>query len=824
MNPNPQGLTSAEAIKRLAVYGPNAVRRAREKSWLSHVMHALADPMVGLLAGIGIINVFVGEMHDALFVIFAIGPIAALDLALEARGRRALESLRTLTRRKCHVLRDNVWRELDAEEMVPGDFVEVREGDRIAADGDLISGLDLTMDESALTGESEPVAKAVDGNARLFAGSVVASGRGRFLVTQTGAATEFGRIVDLAENAPQHPTPMQVRLSHLVRWLLSGALIACAAVALLERWHGQSWTNAAGAGLTLAIAAVPEEFPVVYALFLALGAFRLAARRVLVRNLTAVETLGSATVICADKTGTLTQGFPSLNKAVSASDIWPVDSKTPSLEILELLEAAVLASEAKPFDPLEQSIENAAVVTGIVVPELRRKYEILREHPFEPKTKYHSHVCRRGDQAWTFSKGAPETIFSLATNPDMVTKMAACLRDGNGLRWLAVARAEAPLEAGGRPEDERHLRVLGALGFQDPLREESRDAVQQCRRAGVRVVMITGDHKSTAEVIARQAGIGNGSPRIVTLQEVQGFSGRAFAEVCTTVDGFARATPELKSRIVETLIGEGEVVAMTGDGVNDAPALKTAHIGIAMGRRGTEAARDSAQLVLSDDSFASFVHAIREGRKAFDDIKAAFRYLLVFHVPVVALALIAPAVGLPLILLTPQIIWLELIVHPTVSIVFPMRPAPTDLLDQPPRPREEGLFNLKDVLWAMMAGSILTTAPAISFLSAQASNADAARTLAMIALAAGLAVALLIDQSQTTRRNRTVLPIALGTLLSPIPILLVPIARELFHVALPAFSTALLSAGVGVIAGIISATLLHESPDTRNSYKSEDKI
>ena len=687
------GLSSSEAAERLARHGPNVIvpdaRSARLRRWLG----PLADPMVALLLVAAPTYLLIGETADAIVAFAAIVPIAAVGWSLEARAERTLAQLRRLSAPHARVVRDGAELRIPADDVVVGDLVWVHEGDVVPADARVVELTQLLVDEASLTGESLPVAKALSSSAEhddeddesmIWAGTTVLAGRALAEVTATGTETRYGRIGVLVAEVRRHLTPLQRALTRLVRLLAVIAVLFCVAVMVAELARGRGWGAAIIAAVSLAIAAIPEEFALVYGLYLALGAWRLTRDRALVRHLPAVETLGSTTVICVDKTGTLTEGRLSVGASATIDH-------TPGAE-RRLWEAAVLACEPDPFDPLDVAIVEAAMVRGIDVDALRRN-ELVQDWPFDPVTKHLTHLWRMDDGTHrVVAKGAVEGFVHRAASglPGLDQLQAEHQRlAADGMRVIAVGGgpSEGPSDDD-RATDEQPLELLGVIGFADPVRAGVDEALEQCRTAGVRVVMITGDHPATAHAVAEELHLPHTGPdgdRIATGADLDAADVEALAELVAGTNVFARTRPEQKHLLVEGLHHQGEVVAMTGDGVNDAPALRAADIGVAMGDRGTDVARSAATMVLLDDNFATIVTAIRDGRRIYDNLSRAFAYLIAFHPPLLLAALVVPLLGEPLLLLPVHLVLLELVLHPVVSLVFQADPADDDVMARPPR-------------------------------------------------------------------------------------------------------------------------------------------
>ncbi len=662
------GLTTSEAHLRLTREGPNDLVPSRRGSRLLQLLQPLADPMVLLLLVAAPVYVAIGDRTNAIVVLVALVPIAAVSWLLEARAEHALEHLRRLTARTATAVRDGERRIVPARELVVGDLVWLHEGDVVPADAALVELTELHVDESSLTGESLPVRKQMDDD--VFAGTTVLSGQALGRVDATGSRTRYGQIGSLLSRTRAHATPLQWEVLRLVRVLAVAAALASVAVIGLERARGTSWGDAAIAGVSLAIAAMPAEFPMVYTLYLALGARRLALDRALVRRLPSVETLGATTVICVDKTGTLTEGRLAVAEVAGVSE-------------RAVLETAVLACEPTPFDPLDVAILEHARSHGIDVEALHAG-TLETDYPFDPTGKYVTHVWRMPDGSRRIAaKGSAETLADAdawAAHDRLAT---------SGLRVIAVAGGELRGDTiGDRVADECALSYVGMIAFADPLRAGVDEALAECRSAGIRVVMITGDHPATAHAVAEGLHLPHEDVHgdvIVTGEQLDSTSDAELDAMVASANIFARTRPEQKHRLVHVLRGRGEVVAMTGDGINDAPALREADIGVAMGARGTEVARESAAMVLLDDNFATIVTAVRDGRRIFDSIRRAFAYLVAFHPPLLCAALVVPLLDRPLLLLPVHLILLQLLLHPMISLVFETDPPDRDLMARPPR-------------------------------------------------------------------------------------------------------------------------------------------
>jgi Ca2+-transporting ATPase len=750
------GLSEDEARARLARHGRNEIVPASSAGRIKRLLGPLADPMVLLLLVAAPTYLAIGDATDAIVAFVALVPVAGVGWLLEARAERTLERLRTLTALTARVVRDGEQRSVPTDEVVVGDVILVREGDVVPADARVVDLTQLLLDESALTGESLPAAKSAGGSGdqqTVWAGTTVLSGRATAEVTATGAATRYGRIGTLVAAVRGSATPLQHGLGRLVRGLTVVAVAFCVAVVSAELWHGHGWGEAVIAGVSLAIAAIPEEFSMVYTLYLALGAWRLAQLHALVRRLPSVETLGSTTVICTDKTGTLTHG------RLSVAGLWTVDVAPTDAENLPateraMLEAAVLACEPQPFDPLDVAIVEYARGRGVDTAALHDG-ELVADWPFDPTDKYLTHVWRSADGRYRVAaKGSIEGIVSHAGTSAATLAAVLAANDAfssDGMRVIAVAYGDAAAPSGGRAADEARLHLAGLVAFSDPLRDGVADALSDCAQAGIRVIMITGDHPTTAHAIAEGLGLpheSGGADVIATGDDLDAADPARIDELAATANVFARTRPEQKHLLVEALRRRGEVVAMTGDGINDAPALREADIGVAMGRRGTEVAREAASLVLLDDNFTTIVAAVRDGRRIFDNLVRAFAYLIAFHPALLLGALVVPLVGKPLLLLPVHLVLLELLLHPVVSLVFQADPADADAMRRPPRPVGDALR--LGALWRpYVVGTWLAAVIICDYLVALQSGwpLEQARALAFATLLASQPVLLLSMRS-----------------------------------------------------------------------------
>jgi len=824
------GLSDADAHARLALEGPNELPAETKRSLWIIGLEVAREPMFLMLVAAGSLYLLMGEPADAVMLLGFVFVVMAITIIQERRTERALEALRDLSSPRALVIRDGVQRRIAGREVVTGDLVVLAEGDRVPADGLLRRAINLSTDESLLTGESVPVRKIPSADARaldrpggddlpsVFSGTLVTAGQGIAEIAATGFKSELGKIGKALQQVEPEPTPLQKETGRLVRTFAIVGLLACALVVVvfaLTRGGGADvWKQGFLAGIAMAMATLPEEFPVVLTVFLALGAWRISRSHVLTRRMPAVETLGAATVLCVDKTGTLTQNQMTLRQVAvpgSALDLTTLRGALPD-ELHGLLEHAVLASKRDPFDPMERALHEAGDRLIKDTEHLHPGWSLIREYPLTPGLLAVSHVWRTGndDAVVVAAKGAPEAIADLChlgpTPLESLLREVAALAS-QGLRVLGVARG---VTREGSLPDEHHelsLELVGLLGFEDPLRPTVPAAVAECLAAGVRVVMITGDYPATAQSIARQAGLAN-CEMVISGPELDRMSDEDLARRISNVQVFARVVPEQKLRIVTALKANKEIVAMTGDGVNDAPALKAAHIGIAMGGRGTDVARESASLVLLDDDFSSIVAAIRLGRRIFDNIKKAVAFILAVHVPIAGLSMIPVFfAGWPLLLLPMHIVFLELIIDPSCSLIFEAEEAEADVMSRPPRKPDERLFSRETIGAALMQGlSVLVACVGVFLIARVGHSDDAARALTFATLVVAFVVIILVSRSWTKSAyamlrvpNAALRWVLFGTSVFLGVVLMVPSAQRLFHFAPLHATDLLLSLGAGLV-------------------------
>lgn len=740
------GLSAAEASRRLLRDGENLLPQPERRNARAILLGVLREPMLLLLAAASGIYMLLGDPMEAAALGASCGLVVALAAFQEYRSERALQALRDLSSPQAQVLRDGILQRLPARTLVTGDIVRIAEGDRVPADARLLQATDLELDESLLTGESVPVARAPAADAatdagQVRAGTLVVRGHGLAEVTATGAATAIGRIGAALHAVRSPPTALQMDIRHAVVTFATLGLGISVLFALAYAASRGDWLQGVLAGVTLAMANIPEEFPVVLAVFLALGAWRMARHRALVRRPHAIEALGTVTVLCTDKTGTLTENRMSVAElAEDGMQAVLPQPLPPSLEILLVHAEAACGEHA--FDPMEAAIRSAVPASLALA---RQGWRHVREYPLATGLLAVSHVWRDpvSGQLRVFCKGAPEAVAGLCRLPEAtaaeVLGQAAAMA-GRGLRVIATATADWQDDGTPLPDDPRSFAFTwtGLLGLADPLRAGVREAVADAQAAGIRVVMLTGDHVDTARAIASQAGLRHARD-VLRGSDLAGMDDATLATRALACDVFARTTPDHKLRLVQGLAGRGEVVAMTGDGVNDAPALAAAHVGIAMGGRGTEVAREAAAIVLLDDNFVTLLAAIRQGRVIYDNIARAVRYILAVHVPITGLALLPLLWGHPLVLLPLHVVFLELIIDPASTLVFEREPPDPDVMRRPPRPASQHLLDARILAASLAQGLAVFVAVAAVYAGARMAALPQAQLAAVsfIALVTG---------------------------------------------------------------------------------------
>lgn len=771
------GLTSSQAARRLETHGLNLLPQQKPRSSLRILLNVIKEPMITLLMISGGIYFFLGDKTEALLLGTMIGFIAIITFVQEKKTENALSALKKLANPKVRVIRNGTEQIIPSYLLVPDDLVKISEGDRIPADGYVIQTEGLYIDESSITGESLPVIKNQDDV--IYSGTLATSGWAYFKVTHTGTATKIGEIGTSLQNITEAPTRMQLETKQLIyRFAVIGLLASL--IATISLWlTSNDFTAAALQGIAIAMSLLPEEFPVVITIFTALGALRIARKRVLMTNLPTLETLGSATVLCTDKTGTLTQNQMTVTGVVSPNH--PLENpyqKKLSLQAAKTLSYARYACHLVISDSMEIAIDNAWKVVTTKLPHIDEFSSLKQNH-----TYMINQVKFSTNKQLYIAKGAPETIFDLChikgTERHQLTTTVKDLAN-TGSRLLAIASSAKPDEV---------YSYQGLICLSDPIRPGVRQAVADCFRAGIRVIMITGDFPETARAIGESIGL-TGTKNILTGDEINSLTKSELMSRLKAANICARIMPAQKLQIVEALKRSKEIVAMTGDGVNDAPALKAAHMGIAMGQKGTDVAREAADMILTDDNFVSIVNAIKGGRRIFTNIRKAVGFIIAVHLPIALAAIVPSLFGWPLILTPVHIVILELLIDPSCTLVFEAEPAEASIMDDPPRPTTEKLFNRQVFIRAIYSGIAVSLSVLGAYIYSLKSGLpeDLTRTIAFSTLIygnLGLILSYRANQGSIIKaiftKNRAFWIVSLGMTLLMVSLIIVPQLRQLFH-------------------------------------------
>ncbi|MEN6342166.1 MAG: cation-translocating P-type ATPase [Methanospirillum sp.] len=824
------GLSDADAAARLARDGYNELAARENRPFSAIVGGVVREPMFLLLVGAGLIYFVLGDLEEGALLLSFVIVVIGITVYQERKSERALEALRSLASPRALVVRDGAPKRIPGREVVEGDLLVVSEGDRVAADALLLSGVTISADESLLTGESVPVRKnpatgdpgerrpGGDDRPWLYSGTLVVQGTGVAEVVATGPRTEIGAIGEALQSVRREDTRLERETAGIVRDIALIGLGLCLVVVVVYGLTRGDWLNGLLAGIALAMAILPEEFPVVLTIFLALGAWRLSKKNVLTRRVPAIETLGSATVLCVDKTGTITENRMTVARLCAHGDEFDCISGTADVlpePFHELLEFAILSSKRDPFDPMEQALHRLGGTDLSGTEHLHANWDLLQEYPLSPELLAMSNVWRSpsGGDYIIAVKGAPEAVFDLCHLDDGDTASPRAEAEelaSGGYRVLGVAKAYFRQVDLPPVQHDFRFAFLGLVAFVDPVRPDAAAAVAECRTAGIRVAMITGDYPATARAIADAIGLDR-EGGVLTGAELEAMPTEQCLAAVEATSVFARVVPEQKLRIVESLEACGEVVAMTGDGVNDAPALRAADIGIAMGERGTDVAREAASVVLLDDNFASIVAGVRMGRRIHDNLRKAMAFIIAVHAPIAGLSLAPVLLGLPLILLPVHIVFLELIIDPACSVVFEAEREEPGIMQRPPRPPEERILDRHTVAIALAQGLVvLGTVLAIYGAGVWTGLGEASiRTLTFTAIVAANLSLIATNRSWTEsilatlrRPNRAYWVVTAGALVFLAAALSVPFLAELFRFG-PVAPVQLAVAVAAGVAGVL---------------------
>ncbi|MBB6067611.1 HAD-IC family P-type ATPase [Methanococcus maripaludis] len=744
------GLTDLEVKQYRETYGKNELLQKKKKTLLSRILKILTEPMFVLLFIAAFIYFFLGEPRDGSIMVISVIFICAIEFFQEWRTDRTLQALKELSSPKSTVIRNGKMMTIDSTELIVNDLLILKEGEKIAADGIIVENYGLGVNESTLTGESDVVWKKIDLKEDetlehwkkniCYAGTSVTQGRAVVKVIHIGSETEYGKIGKDIFSVESMPTPLEKQTEKLVKYSAIAAFFMLLLIVLVNFYYMGSVTDSILSGVTVAMAIIPEEFPVILTVFLAMGAWRLANKNSLIRRIPAVETLGSISLLCVDKTGTLTKNQMEVKETY-------FDSK---FNETELMTYACLASETEAYDPMEKAIMIYSKSIRINIDELCTGC-LLHEYPFSSETRMMGNVWNKDNKKFIALKGSFEYIIKLCEIDDsekLNLEKKSIEMAKKGYRVIAVAKKMDVININ-QHLDEYTFEFVGLIGLMDPPREGVSKAMKICNNAGIRVVMLTGDNGTTAKSIAKTIGLKN-SENVLTGNEIDSMGDEELLEKIKVTNIFSRVIPKHKLRIIKAFKELGEIVAMTGDGVNDAPALKYADIGVAMGKRGTEVAKEASDMILLDDNFETIVETIHDGRRIYDNIKKAIGYVFVIHIPVFLTALFAPLLKLPLLLLPINVVLMEFIIDPTCSIVFERQPAEKNIMLRKPRMPNEPLLDYSLIFKAIIQGVTIFAFALGSYvyLLYQGLEVNTARTFAFVILIAANFFLVYVNQSE----------------------------------------------------------------------------
>ncbi|MDF1497930.1 MAG: cation-translocating P-type ATPase [Patescibacteria group bacterium] len=807
---NLKGLSITEVKDRLKKDGYNELPSSEKRNIKKIIFEVFKEPMFLLLVLAGLVYLLLGDVQEAILLLGFVFVVIGITVYQENKTEKALDALKNMSSPRALVIRDGKHSRIAGREIVIDDIIILNEGDRVPADVVILWERNVLVDESLLTGESVPVRKNSAENEDekynklerddllfLFSGSLVVQGQAISRVVATGIKTEMGKIGKALESIKDEQTPLQKQTKKIVRDIFAIVVILCLSIVLFYGFQRGDWLTGILSGITLAMAMLPEEFPVVLTIFLALGAWRIAQKKVLARKISAVEILGAATVLCVDKTGTLTQNKMSIKKIYNGSEFCDLekDNKNKLSENFhELIEYGMLASKKDPFDPMEKALNELGKKILYNTEHVHKKWVLEKEYPLSRELLALSHVwgMNEKDGCTVSAKGAAEAIIDLC-HFDLIKKekIMKCVDKMalDGLRVIGVAKSYCENEKLPSSQHDFDFEFIGLIGLADPIRNSVPDAIRKCYSAGIRVIMITGDYSSTAQNIAKQIGLKN-SDQAITGAELEKMNPFELQEKIKKINIFSRVVPEQKLFIVNALKSNGEIVAMTGDGVNDAPALKSSHIGVAMGERGTDVARESSGLVLLDDNFSTIVEAVKTGRRVYDNLKKAMAYIVSVHIPIAGISFFPVLFGWPIVLYPVHIVFLELIIDPACSIVFEAEKEEENIMKRFPRNPKNSLFGKNILFLSLLQGLFSLLAVALVFLIALkiGQTEGEARALAFVTLIISNIFLILTNRSWSKNiissfrnKNKALSAVLLGATLFLSVALYYPSLRDIFH-------------------------------------------
>jgi Ca2+-transporting ATPase len=821
---NLNGLSEREASSRLQKNGYNELPKEKRKTTLKIILEVLKEPMFLLLIACWGIYLVLGDIKESFLLLGFVGVIIFITIYQENKTEKALNALRDLSSPRALVVRGGERKRIPGKEVVEGDIVILSEGDRVPADSVVVASSNFSVDESLLTGESVSVSKKPTKNLKIlmqnpggedtpfvYSGTLVVRGTAIALVKKTGIETEMGKIGKSLESIKAEKTNLQKETKHLVKYFAIYGISACAIIIIAYGMLKGDWIEAMLNGITLAMSVLPEEFPVVLTLFLGLGAWRMSKKNVLIRRQQAISELGSTTVLCTDKTGTLTQNKMCVTKLYWNNETCFVENNKKIPENFnEVVEYGILASQKEPFDPMEKALKDLS--RGNESKFIHKSWHLLKEYPLSDELMAISHVWSRPNnkEHIVAAKGAPEAIISLchldSTAKKKILKEVAGFSK-EGLRVIAVAKA---ISKGALPNEQQgfDFSFVGLIGFEDPIRPTVPKAIEECYTAGLRVIMITGDYHGTAQNIALEIGLKN-PDKYITGDELEKLNDSQLKKMIRDVNIFVRVVPQQKLRLVNALKANGEIVAMTGDGVNDAPALKSANIGVSMGERGTDVAREASSIVLLDDNFTSIVNGVRMGRRVFDNIRKAMSYVFSMHIPILGITALALIFRWPLILFPIHILFMELIIDPTCSIVFEAEKEEENIMRRKPRNPKEKIFDKRTLTYSILQGfGMLIAVALVFFLTLKSTSSEnIARAMSFSTLIFSSLLLILSNRSNSKPIYKTIYEkntafwfVALGALFFLALSLYIPVLEEIFKFAPLTFNELGISFGAALLS------------------------
>jgi Ca2+-transporting ATPase len=824
-----KGLSESEASERLKKDGYNELPSSQKRGIFKIILGVFKEPMFLLLVACGTLYLIMGDIGEALLLLGFVFVVMGITIYQEGKTEKALEALSDLSSPRALVIRDGIQKRIPGREVVKDDILVLNEGDRVSADSALLWGMNLMADESLLTGESVPVRKTPSTDSEneykrpggddlpfLYSGSLLVQGQGVARVIATGIHTEMGKIGKALQNIQDEETPLQKQTGRMVKTVFLIAIALCLVIVLVFGLTRGSWKEAVLSGITLAMAMLPEEFPVVLTIFLALGAWRIAKNQALTRKISAVEILGASTVLCVDKTGTLTQNKMSVKKIFTDDEFFDLvtnkDIPLPE-KFHELIEYGILASKKDPFDPMEKALNELGSKKLYNTEHLHENWPLLEEYPLSRELLALSHVWKTtdGDSFIVSAKGAPEAIVQLCHLSQNEGKKIADnvnIMAGEGLRVLGIARSSFNDSNFPDSQHDFDFEFIGLIGLADPIRNTVPPAISECYNAGIRVVMITGDYPATAQNIAKQIGLKN-ADETITGPELEKMDPQLLQERIKNINVFSRVVPEQKLFIVNALKANGEIVAMTGDGVNDAPALKSAHIGVAMGERGTDVAREASSLVLLNDDFSTIVEAVKLGRRIYDNLRKAMAYIVSVHIPIAGISLIPVLLGWPIVLHPVHIVFLELIIDPACSVVFESESAEANVMRRKPRNPKQPLFGRRMLTLSFIQGlfSLAVVASVFKIALMRGQSEGAARALSFIVLVVSNVTLILINRSWTKNiisslfnPNKAFGWVVGGVVVFMSLVFYIPFLRNIFHFDMMHYEDILIALGAGILS------------------------